>query len=104
MLILLNRPDCRTETMIRKIDLIAGKTSKDFDAETMPSNQLRKQWAEIGLVQLAYQLDKKPDSSKRFAEESDKLLMEGSIAELAKERQDLIAALKEYRDRLAETL
>lgn len=104
MLILLNRPHCRTEAMIRKIDLIAGKTSKDFDAEKMPSNQLRKQWAEIGLVQLAYQLDKKPDSSKRFAEESDKLLMEGSIAELAKERQDLIAALKEYRDRLAEIL
>lgn len=104
MLILLNRPEYRTETLIGTIDLIARKTSKDFQTEKTPSNQLRKQWAEIGLIQLAYQLDKKTDSPKRFTEESDKLLKAGNIAELAKERQDLIAALKEYRDRLAATL
>lgn len=39
-----------------------------------------------------------------FAEESDKLLKGSSMTELAKDRQDLTASVKQYRDKMAKFL
>ncbi len=88
-------------------DLIADITkdaSKEFSDEKTPSNQLRKQWAELELVSLAYRLGQGQDFAKRFAEESDKLLNGPNMTELAKDRQDLTASVKQYRDKMAKLL
>jgi hypothetical protein len=94
----------RQATITNHVENLLEKASEEFRDEKMPSSQLRKQWAEIELVTLAYKLGDEKNFASRFKEESDKLMAEANLTELAKERDDLLASIKSYRDLMAKTL
>jgi hypothetical protein len=58
----------------------------------------------VGCPAFAYRLGQGQDFAKRFAAESDKLLNGPNMTELAKDRQDLTASVKQYRDKMAKFL
>lgn len=97
-------PALANKTIKELVADITKEASKEFADEKTPSNQLRKQWAELELVGLAYRLGQGQDFAKRFAEESEKLLTGHNVTELAKDRQDLTASIKSYRDKMAKSL
>jgi hypothetical protein len=104
MLILRKTPAYRNQEIEKVLSKLNRQASLDFAEEKTPSNQLRKQWAEIELVRLAYHLGQREDFAKVFTEQSAKILSETNLTELGKERQDLMAAVKDYRDRMIQNL
>jgi Tol biopolymer transport system component len=104
MLILRKTSAYRNQEIAKILAKLNKQASLDFAEEKTPSNQLRKQWAEIELVRLAYHLGQREDFAKVFSEESDKILSETNLTELGKERQDLMTSVKDYRDRMIQNL
>ena len=104
MLILREKPNHQIPEIKNFLGKLNQKSSLDFAEEKTPSNQLRKQWAEIELIRLAYEIGNEPNFTQRFTEESEKILNSSNLMELDKDRQDLAAAVKDYRKRMIENL
>jgi hypothetical protein len=104
MLILRKAPSYKTLEIEELLGKLNRKSSLEFAEEKSPSNQLRKQWAEIELIRLAYQIGNESDFAKRFTEGSDEILSSSNLTELDKDRKDLAAAVKDYRNRMLEKL
>ena len=84
-------------------DLVKG-AEKELKEEKNPSSNLRQQWGQVQLVDLAFRLGATPDLAKRFAAESEKLLQSTNFTELAADRPDMFTEIKSYRNNLARTL
>jgi hypothetical protein len=84
-------------------DLVKG-AEKELKDEKNPSSNLRQQWGQVQLVDLAYRLGPAADLAKRFSDESETLLQSTNFTELAKDRPDMFAEIKAYRNSLARTL
>lgn len=82
---------------------LISRTEKAFAEEKTPSSHLRKTWAEVQIVELAYRLGSDNAFVNRFKEESDKILSGPNLTALSKDRQDLFVEIKSYRDGVAKS-